>query len=295
MLEREDFGSAWPTQCHVVSRTMRPMLNAPLSHTLCQALADSSCGLRLPLLKGTDAALTHRASSLVQRAPYLGINLSELSRCTTCRCRFKIRVEVQALAKCVSIARAPTGIRGTPRLPFGASLRGSSRLAYIPQWLCTRAMGNLFSMHGIKHTYRAEKEDFAQLIAAALANIISQLVGQSVAGALAIAGGAAGIFRSLKDPHVIVRDSPLYWLVDGASILNYPPEGDPDTRVGENGGAKLDRTQVLFAWSAARMQALWQWVYTNGATFAGALYAVFNALPLVQVTRGTFQLSFKLP
>jgi len=144
-------------------------------------------------------------------------------------------------------------------------------------------MGNLFSMHGIKHTYRAEKEDFAQLIAAALANIISQLVGQSVAGALAIAGGAAGIFRSLKDPHVIVRDSPLYWLVDGASILNYPPEGDPDARGGANGGPKPDRTQVLFVWTAARMQALWQWVYTNGATFAGALYAVFNALPLVQV------------
>ena len=152
-------------------------------------------------------------------------------------------------------------------------------------------MGNLLSMHGIKQTYKVEKEDFAQLIAAALANIISQLVGQSVAGALAIAGGAAGIFRSLKDPHVIVRDSPLYWLVDGASILNYPPEGDPDARVGANGSQKPDRTQVLFAWTAARMQALWRWVYTNGATFAGALYAVFNALPLVQVGCGTVQSS----
>ena len=160
--------------------------------------------------------------------------------------------------------------------PFKIS-SGCFRLDLIPPDSCCRAMGNIFGMHSIRHRYDAEKEDIAQRIAA-------RLISASLSNGLALAGGAAGIFSSLKHPQVIVRDSPLYWLVDGASILNYPADGDPDVHAGANGGPKPDRTQVLFAWTAARLQALWRWVYTNGATFAGALYAVFNALPLVQVT-----------
>ena len=141
-------------------------------------------------------------------------------------------------------------------------------------------MGPIYSMHGtIKNKYDAEKDDIAKRIA-------SKLVSESLAHGLALAGGAAGLFDTLKNPGVVVPDSPLYWLIDGASILNFPAKGDPNVSAGANGGPKPDRTQALFTYAAERLQALWQWVYTNGATFAGALYAVFNALPLVQVGLG---------
>ena len=183
--------------------------------------------------------------------------------------------------------------RGTMMLSFrDPYVRIRSFLGSTMEYCIRKVMGAWFSMQRImhayapQHVYSAEKANFAQLIAATVTKSTSELVGQSVSKGLELAGGAAGMFKSLKDPDVIVPDSPLYWLVDGASILNYPPDGNPDENV-TNGRQKPDRTQAMFAWTALRLQALWQWVYTNGATFAGALYAVFNALPLVQVTRNS--------
>jgi hypothetical protein len=104
-----------------------------------------------------------------------------------------------------------------------------------------------------------------------------------VAIPISICGGASELFRILMNPGVITEDSPLWYLVEGASILNYPSSGNPDSGRPANGGHKLSRTEIIFSWSAARLTALWQWVYTNGATFAAALYAVFNDLPVIQV------------
>ena len=111
--------------------------------------------------------------------------------------------------------------------------------------------------------------------------VLERLAAWAVAIPISICGGASELFRVLMNPGVITKDSPLWYLVEGTSILNYPSEGDPDLRA--NGRPKPTRTEVLFEWSAARLSALWEWVYSNGATFAAALYAVFNDLPVVQV------------
>ena len=196
---------------------------------------------------------------------------------------FKPRVRHQSPDRCVSLAMSIC-IRGTcVELPLQTSRACGGSHRRIKLLL---AMAGFIRdiVNAPSHAYNAEKKDLAQLIADAVKNTFGAIVKHSLSGALAVVGGVGGILQSLKDPLVIVPKSPLYWLVDGASILNLPAEGDPNDRGEANGSPKLTRTQTLFAWTAARLTELWQWVYSNGATFAGAVYTVFNALPIVQVT-----------
>ena len=123
----------------------------------------------------------------------------------------------------------------------------------------------------------------AQRFAQRPVRMIRQLGGRVVSSAISAIGGAALVFRILSYKGVITPDSPLWYLVDGARILNYPSDGDPSANSAAPGGKKPSRTEAIFAWTAVRLSAVRQWVYTNGATFAGALYAVFNSFPVIQV------------
>ena len=155
--------------------------------------------------------------------------------------------------------------------PIGSVLNGVALGMGVTMSLDRIMQAPMRLIHAPQHVYQAKQNEFARVIAGA------------VASALSLTGGAGELFDTLKNPGVITPDSPLWYLVDGASILNYPSAGDPHADPAANGGHRLTRTERLFSWTAARLQALGQWVYTNGATLAGAVYAVFNSLPIVQV------------